>query len=181
MCLSAGPSLAQQLYLAVVTTVAEGCACSESFPHCVPGSAQLTKPGPSAGSQLLFPTVPTCKAGPIQSAVSSAGSSTNTLSRMLPSCWRHSLLSHQAPGAARARGTSPSQCQPHTVPEPGTQDRANSTATLKNDPQVTPVWVSNSSARLFHTEANTLQVQRVYSRCVSLKPLQRESEIQHWD
>lgn len=35
---------------------------------------------------------------------------------------------------------------------------------LKNDPWVTRAYISNSSARLFHPEANNLQIQSVSSR-----------------
>lgn len=90
-------------------------------------------------------------------------------------------LPRRAPGAAGAGGTSPALSTPCPSRDTAQRKEHRLPASLENDPRVTRAWVSNSSARLLHTGANTLQVQRVYSRHVSLNSRQRELEIQHWD
>lgn len=144
--------------------------CSESQSVCSrQGELPRWSPAPAQPSSPCTLSVPP---SPVPPAVSRAHPApvcaSSALTKVFPRGRRRSPVSQRAPGAARAGGTSPScaSCAPcpgqHTAQ--GKQHRHWLRGSLKNDPQVTQAWVSNSSAGLFHTGASTRQVQRVYSR-----------------
>lgn len=128
--------------------------------------AQLTKPGSSrrlpqqirsSSSSAARPGT----AGPVQPAGSSLDCQPHTHQdapqrwrRVSPACW-----CCQSPGA------HPHRRAPARHTGEGKQHRHLLRGSLKNYPRVTQAWISNSSSRHFHTEANTLQARRVYSRC----------------
>lgn len=126
--LSAGPSLAQQLYLAVGNRSGRG-PCSQPAVRASPPCAWLRhsspSPAPPAGSHSRFAVPLSPLPAPVPQDPCSLQAhlwiANNTLTRMLPSAGD---ASHQPAGAARARGHIPT-----AVPQPGTQGRANSTVT----------------------------------------------------